>query len=69
MGKGEIARYEFSHSVFKSLLLQTRKNQGLFWKRLKKMDVCFLTAFDNGYVGKQPVVRKEYYVEYWLKEL
>ena len=25
-------------------------------------------CFDNGYVGKQPVAWKEYYVEYWLKE-
>ena len=29
MGKGEIARY----SVFKRLVLQTRKHQGLFWER------------------------------------
>ena len=37
VGKGEIARYEnfsFSHSVFKSLVLQTRKNQILFGKGL-----------------------------------
>ena len=26
-------------------------------------------CFDNGYVGKQPVVWKEYRAEYWLKEL
>ena len=26
-------------------------------------------CFDNGYVGKQPVVLKEYCAEYWLKEL
>ena len=26
-------------------------------------------CFDNGYVGKQPVAWKEYFVEYWLKEL
>ena len=26
-------------------------------------------CFDNGYVGKQQVVRKEYCAEYWLKEL
>ena len=35
--KGEIARYEqflLSHSVFKRLMLQTRKNQGLFGKGL-----------------------------------
>ena len=37
MGKGEIPRYEqfsFSHSVFKRLVLQTRKNQDLFGKGL-----------------------------------
>ena len=26
------SNFSFSHSVFKRLLLQTRKNQGLFWK-------------------------------------
>ena len=26
-------------------------------------------CFDNGYVGKQPVVLKEYCADYWLKEL
>ena len=26
-------------------------------------------CFDNGYVGKQTVAWKEYYAEYWLKEL
>ena len=26
-------------------------------------------CFDDGYVGKQPVVWKEYCTEYWLKEL
>ena len=37
MGKGEIAHYEqffFSDSVFKRLVLQTRKNQGLLGKGL-----------------------------------
>ena len=35
VGKGEIARYEqFSNSVFERLVLQTRKNQGLFGKGL-----------------------------------
>ena len=33
VGKGEIARY-FSRSVFKGLILHTRKNQGLFGKGL-----------------------------------
>ena len=40
VAKGEIARYEqfsFSHSVFKRLVLQTRKNQGLFEKGLTKL--------------------------------
>ena len=27
----------FSHSVFKRLVWQTRKNQGLFWKGLKNI--------------------------------
>ena len=37
--KGEIARYDFSfsHSVFKGLALQTRENQDLFGKGLKKV--------------------------------
>ena len=38
--KGEIARYEqflLSHSVFKSLTLQTHKNQGLLRKGLKNI--------------------------------
>ena len=42
MGKGEIARYEqflLTHSVFKRLVLQTRKNQGLFGKGFKKYNV------------------------------
>ena len=40
VGKGEIARYEqfsFFHSVFKRLVLQTRKNQGLFGKGLSNV--------------------------------
>ena len=40
MGKGEIAHYEqflFTHSVFKRLILQTCKNQGLFGKGLKSI--------------------------------
>ena len=39
-GKGEIPHHEqfsFSHSVFKTLILQTRKNQGLFGKGLKSV--------------------------------
>ena len=26
-------------------------------------------CYDNGYVGKQPVAQKEYFAEYWSKEL
>ena len=26
-------------------------------------------CFDYGYLGKQPVAWKEFYAEYWLKEL
>ena len=28
------SNFSFSHSVFKKLVLQTRKNKGLFWKEL-----------------------------------
>ena len=39
VGKGEIAHDDqfllFPHSIFKRLVLQTRKNQGLFGRRLK----------------------------------
>ena len=38
VGKGEIActsNFFFSHSVFKSLALQTHKNQGMLWERVK----------------------------------
>ena len=48
VGKGEIARCEqfllFPHNVSKRLLLQTRKNQGLFGKRLTAFSLfpqCF----------------------------
>ena len=41
VGKEEIARYEqfllFYHSVFKKLVLQTHKNQGLFGKGLRDL--------------------------------
>ena len=46
MEKGEIARYEqfsFSHSVFKRLVRQTRKGQGLFGKGLKIAKCVSLT--------------------------
>ena len=37
-GKGEIAsNFSFSNSVFNGLVLQTRKNQGLFGKGLREM--------------------------------
>ena len=45
LGKGEIAQksnFSFSHSVFKRLVPQTSKNQGLFWKGLKKGLLSFL---------------------------
>ena len=38
MGKGEIAltsNFSFSHIVFKQLVLETCKNQGFFWERVK----------------------------------
>ena len=45
VGKGEFARFEqcfFYHSVFKRLILQTRRNQGLFWKGLRLRRLSFL---------------------------
>ena len=40
--KGEIACYfSFSHSVFKRLAVQTRKNQGLFGKGLNTLQYFF----------------------------
>ena len=49
VGKGEIACYKqfllFPHSVFKRLVLQTRKNQGLFGKGLTlNVDIAFSKA-------------------------
>ena len=35
------SNFSFSHSVFKRLVLQTRKNQGLFGKGLK-IEICLL---------------------------
>ena len=40
VGNGEIARYEqflLSHSVFKSLVLQTHKKPGLVWERVNSL--------------------------------
>ena len=50
VGKGEIAHYEqfllFPHSVFKKLVLQTLKNQGLFGKRLIALFLHNVRNFD-----------------------
>ena len=41
-----------------------KKNLSLILKK------CFaVNCFNNWYVGKQPVAWKEYFAEYWLKEL
>ena len=43
MGKGEMlvaSNFSFSHSVFKTLVLQTGKNQGLFGKGLSQTRLC-----------------------------
>ena len=39
------SNFSFSHSVFKSLVMQTRKNQGLFGKGLKSYILSYLTTF------------------------
>ena len=38
----------FFHSAFKRLVLQTRKNQGLFGKALKKATVCTYKYCEDG---------------------
>ena len=35
----------------------------------QKFSLSTVCCFDSGYVGKQPVAWKEYFAEYWLKEL
>ena len=37
------SNFFFSHSVFKRLLLQTRKNQGLFGKGLNELSMLLFT--------------------------
>ena len=39
--------FSFPHSVFKRLVLQTRKNQGLFGKGLKNHDYKTLLNFEK----------------------
>ena len=46
-----MSNFSFSHSVFKRLVLQTRKNQGLFGKRLTHYHT--MTPFDTP--GKQAI--------------
>ena len=47
VGKGEMlvtSNFSFSYSVFKRLVLQTRKNQGLFGKGLTKILFVFISS-------------------------
>ena len=37
--------FSFSHSVFKGFLLQTRKNQGLVWERVKTVMFALQLSF------------------------
>ena len=41
------SNFSFSHCVFKRLVLQTHKNQGLFGKELKSLDEDLLKEFNN----------------------
>ena len=50
--------FYFSHIVFKRLVLQTRKNKGLFGKGLKHQQQ---TAFENN-VGKEEIARNEQFL-------
>ena len=53
------SNFFFSYSVLKSLVLQTRKNQGLFGKGLKLILVIVDSCFPKGCVWKQPEAREE----------
>ena len=51
VGKGEIARYErflLFQQCFKRIVLQTRKNQGLFWKGLYALSLNKSSTFIQG---------------------
>ena len=45
------SNFSFSHSVFKRFVLQTRKNQGLLVKGIKKARIHFYTV--NHFPGKE----------------
>ena len=75
MGKGEIAHHEqfllfpqcFQNNCTADM---THKNQSLFGKELKAAlntihSITTEHSFNSGYVGKQPVARKEYCTECW----
>ena len=48
------SNFSFSHSVFKTLVLQTRKNQGLFGKALKNENVDeFYWVHEGLKIGQQ----------------
>ena len=44
------SNFSFSHSVFKRLLLQTRKNQGLFGKGLSEPLASLITFFKTSLI-------------------
>ena len=59
VGKGDIALFSFSLGVFKSLILQTRKNQGLFGKGLTLYH-AILDFYDPKKEAFWNIVGKEY---------
>ena len=59
-----------------SLIAQSGTGGRIFFPRIDDIhhdrihsSLTPVSCFDKGYVGKQPVAWKEYFGEYWLKEL
>ena len=50
------SNFSFSHSVFKRLVMQTHKNQGLFGKGLKQLNKV---RVEGGYSGFQKISSKQ----------
>ena len=59
---GKRSNFSFSHSVFKRLEMQTRKNKGLFGKRLRKI-ANIVEKRENA--GNQFVVKVDQYLQHY----
>ena len=66
------SNFSFPHSVFKRLVLQTRKNQGLFWERVKRVGNIVVKGKYEGYLHlyfSPQCFRKRSCLGLWDKEL